>query len=541
MDDFYTPSTKGVGGDVLRLQLPICDRIVTSEVAGDFSLPDYQPEIKRLLRITTNVLPPNRFAGSSGTELGGTLDYYVLYMGHDGGVYCAPLSAEYRMEAEPDAEERSAASTAGEPMVCLCDTVAEPPVGRVTAPRRLNIRCKIKSHVKLYGECPPVDDGGDEDTVEKLMGKAEVARLYWGLGELLPLQDDLILSPSEGERRVVCAEGQVMMTEITPAQGLVNCRGEVTVKLTLCPAEIDAMTADGLSERVTPPLTVMQRKIPFSQAIELEGVTPACMATACGHCTDIAVLLEEGHVHVDLGVITEVRAQKNEVVTYAKDLYSTRRSDACRYATYPTESAVRAFNGNFTLSDSAELTEVGIEPTARVADVTAVAVPEVLTADVAKGRCVLTGTCRCHLLLLRDGEYNMAEMELPFRYEFDDPALLKLDAKAVERNFDGEVTVINCRARMDGERVGVDAELAVSLRTHAPAPLTVLTEAGFGDEITRRRGEYVICFPAPTDTVWSVAKRYHAPMAALTAANNLPGGVDADDAASLEGVGYLIV
>ena len=59
--------------------------------------------------------------------------------------------------------------------------------------------------------------------------------------------------------------------------------------------------------------------------------------------------------------------------------------------------------------------------------------------------------------------------------------------------------------------------------------------------MTRRRGEYVICFPAPTDTVWSVAKRYHAPMAGLTAANNLPAGVKADGKESLEGVGYLIV
>ena len=89
--------------------------------------------------------------------------------------------------------------------------------------------------------------------------------------------------------------------------------------------------------------------------------------------------------------------------------------------------------------------------------------------------------------------------------------------------------------------MGVDAELAVSVRTCLPSPVTVLSEADFGDEVSRRRGEYVICFPAPTDTLWSVAKRYHAPMAALTAVNNLPTGVSCHSADSLEGVGYLIV
>lgn len=529
------------------VQLPILDRTLTTEVVGDYSLPDYQPEIRRLLRIGTNVLPPNRFAGSGGTELGGTLDYYVLYMGQDGGVYCAPLSAEYSMEAEPDGGISEAPGAVGEPMICLCDAVAEPPVGRVTAPRRLNIRCKLRANVKLYGECPLEGAGDSEDaTVERLMGETEAGRLYWGMGDTLPLQDDILLSPAEGDMRVVCAEGQVMVTEATPALGLCNCRGEVTVKLTLCPAESDIEFASDTAEgRTTPPLTVMQRKIPFSQAVELEGVTPACTATACGYCTEMSVQMEEGHIHVDLGIINEVRAQRNQAVPYVKDLYSTRREGDCRHTVYPAEEAVRTLNGNFTLSDSLPLSEVGIDPAAKVVDVIASAAPEELIADPDKGRCILTGKCRCHLLLLRDGEYASADMELPFRYEFDDRSVMKSEDRAADGNstlaYDGRVTAVNCRARMDGERVGVDAELAVALRTHKTAPFSALTEARFGDEVTRRRGEYVICFPAPTDSVWSVAKRYHAPMAALTAANNLPAGADADSKESLEGVGYLIV
>ena len=138
-------------------------------------------------------------------------------------------------------------------------------------------------------------------------------------------------------------------------------------------------------------------------------------------------------------------------------------------------------------------------------------------------------------------------MDLPFRYEFDDPYFLQaadpdgMPALEVTPIFDGRVSVIHCRARMDGERVGMDAELAVALRTQIPAPFAALTEADFGDEVTRRRGEYVICFPAPTDSLWTVAKRYHAPIAALTAANNIPAGADVSTPESLDGAGYLIV
>ncbi len=537
MNDFATP----IGSLRPSVQVPLFDRLLSTEVAGDFSLPDYQPEIKRLLRIGVGVLPPTCTGSGRDTEMSGTLDYYVLYMGHDNALWCAPLSTEYRL-AVP-VEDNLGSLSAGEPFVCLGDVHTETPIGRVTAPRRLSIRCKLQVHARVYGECLLTAEGGDGTDTESLPGRASVARLWRTMGEMIPLQDDIILPPGASERRVVCAEGTVMMQEAIPADGAVHLRGEVTVKLTLTPDESAAAFASNeITPAPAPMLDVMRRKVPFSASVEMEGVTPDCALTACGICTDLSVQMEEGHIHLDLGVIPEIRAQKNETVAYTKDLYSTRRRLVSHHTTLPTECAARAFNGNFTLSDSLPLDEIGMDPDAAIADTTAVAIPETLTVDREKGRCILSGLCRAHLLLLRDGEYASATMELPFRYEFDDPALLA-DSSETEAAFDGSVTVLHCRGRSDGERASLEAELAVSLRTHFTAPLVALADAvedTSPDRTARHRGEYVICFPAPTDTLWSVAKRYHAPMATLAAANNLPAA-PADSPESLEGVGYLIV
>ena len=524
------------------VQIPILDREVTAEVTGDYSLPDYLPEIKRLLRIRPSLLPPNRFAGRDSVGLSGALDYYVMYMGQDGGVYCAPLAAEYRLDAESDGGDRSLSAMAEEPFLCLCDATADPPVGRVTAPRRLNIRCKINARVKLYGEFP-TDPASEDPTTEKLTEAKEVSRLFWSMGEPVPLQDDIILSPAEGEWRVICAEGEAMVSEATPTEGTVHCRGDVTLKLTLCPAEdAEAFASDTPSRRGAVPLTTLYRKIPFSTAVEIPGVTSACSAAAWGYCTDISVQMEEGNIHAELSLVPEVRAQRNETVRYTRDLYSTKRTCSCAYTTSPTEVALRAQCGNFTMSDSIPLTDTELLPTDVITDVTMEAVPLELSTDPEKGRMKLTGICRCHLLLLRDGEYASVGQEFPFRYEMDGrPLTGNTELPANAPAYDGHVTILNCRARMDGERLGVDAELAVSLRIHTPAPMTAVSEVAFGEEVTRRRGEYVICFPTPADSVWSVAKRYHAPVAALTAANNLPGGMHPGSEESLEGVGYLIV
>lgn len=540
----YMGETAGRG----TVQLPFPARSMTAEVTGDFTLPDYQPEIKRLLRIGVNLLPPD--PRQSGGDLTGTMDYSVLYVGADGGVYCAPLSTEYRLESPAEGHTGGLPSAMGEPTICLCDLSSEVPVGRVVSPRRLNIRCKVKARVKAYGECPLTARGVGEEadpTVETLTQEIPVGRLYRAFSEPLTLGDEVILTPAEGEMRVVCAEGQVLMTEAVPSAGTVTCRGEVTVKLTLCPSGsvedlLAELAAEGDIVKSPPQLTILQRKIPFTQTVGAEGVTSACSATACGYCTAVTVQAEEGRLHPTVEIVTEIRAQQNETVTCVADLYSTRREGVCRYADYPAEWGLRALNGNFTLSDSLPLSDAGIDPAAHVADVTAAAIPQELTADPARGRCLLTGKCRCQLLLQREEEYSTAEVELPFRYEFDDAGLtIPRLGVPLSPAFDGSVAVVNCRARMDGERIGMDAELAVSIRTHVPSPFTALTDVSLGNEVTRRRGEYVICFPAPTDTVWSVAKRYHAPMAGLTAANNLPAGVKADGKESLEGIQYLIV
>lgn len=522
-----------------EMSLTVCDDDEITELSEDFSLPDYQPEIKRLLRINTSVLPPARYVTADGVELTGNMDYFVLYVGNDDGLYCAPLSAEYRARVplQRDLPSFMAPEDLSRAVV-LCDTVTEAVSGRVTAPRRLNLKTRLRSRVKAYAPFVPDSNLPHDEPVEQLTEQLPVARPDVAMSQLIPLQDDVILPPSDhGDMRVICAEGQVMITEAATAPGAVNCRGEVTVKLMLAPSSSadmeDAAENETATHTASPAMpTVIFRKIPFTHSVEMMDAAPDGTACAHGRCAELSVEMEDGHLHVDLGVILEAMTERNQMITYTKDLFSARRETRCRHTEIPVVHAIRCLNGNFTLSDSLPLSDVGIDPAAKVVDVTATASPDELSLD--DRRCVLNGSCHCHLLLCKDGEYTSADMTMPFRYEMDTRSATPLPSDAIPL-FNGHVSVPACRVRMDGERIGIDAELAVALRLAARQSMTVLSEVAFGDDVTRRSGEYVICFPAPSDTLWSVAKRYHAPLAPLAAANNL----STTDA--LDGVGYLIV
>ena len=137
--------------------------------------------------------------------------------------------------------------------------------------------------------------------------------------------------------------------------------------------------------------------------------------------------------------------------------------------------------------------------------------------------------------ILFDGEdYTVQEFEVPFRYETDAPA-----EEVCE--FDAVADVISCRARIDGERIGVDAELAVCLSTRGEYRLQTLTEARFTALPAHTGAHFTVCYPSREDTLWSVAKRYHRSVSVIAEQNELAGAPAADARESLAGVTYLLV
>ncbi len=500
------------------IQIPICDKTVTSELSGDFSLPDYQPEIKRLLRVSASVMPSAKYFGASNAEFSGNIDYYVLYMGSDNGVYCAPLVGEYIVNLPFDADAlNNIDGDIGGSAEIIPDTVS----GRVTGPRKLNIRCRLKSHAKIWGESAMRRElGGDMDPscLEKLVGEMKTAKVSYGVGNTLHLNDEMISDRSAGEVRVICADGRVMMSEVSSADGGVNCRGEVYIKL--------LMSREEGNETYS-----VLRKIPFTQYVETEGADLTCCAYAKGTVSELSVDVEEGRINTEVGVMIEVTAQKNQSVSYLRDMYSTNCESVCEYKKLTVPSALSCFNGNFTLGDSTALDGVGISPDARIADVLgSVSIEE---HRCERGKMIIDGKARFNLLLERGGEYSVSELEFPFKYETE------CNSEAAECEICANV--ISCRARIDGERVGIDAEIAVCGRIWESNEIKCLCAIHFGELPSRSRGEFVICFPSSDDSIWSVAQRYRAKISELSAANKLVETTSPDDPSTLAGVSYLIV
>lgn len=501
------------------MQIPLCDKTVLCEVAGDFSLPDYQPEIKRLLRIRPCVLPPSHYAGAGNAEFSGTLDYYVLYMGNDGGLYCAPLHTEYGL-AVPFEEGESRVS------LCMADVVPESVVGRVSAPRKLNIRCKLRCTARIFGVLPATErtEGVvDPFSVERLVSEKIAAQTGYGIGDTLRLGEDILTDTRGRNMRLVCAEGQVHVQEATAGAGVVNCRGEVELKL--------MMSAEEQGSLPDPVPTYLVRKLPFSGVIEVEGAVPGSECCAVGNCTELSVAVEETFMHAEVGVVLQARVMTNRPVQYVKDIYSTKKACDCVYDEYALPVAIRALNGNFTQSDSLPLDEAEIPAGCSIVDVCGSAEAEGMSWE--RGRCTLSGNGRYIVLTHADGEVSPHEITLPWKYEFE--------CAREPKDWRAYIQVLSCRARVDGERIGIDAEIACAVEAWDSTPAKVLRSVSFGEATVGASGAFVVCYPSVQDSLWSVAKRYGTSLSSVRAANDLDADAPADAPESIAGCKYLIV
>lgn len=463
---------------------PMYEGTVTSEVSCDHTLPDYLPEIRRLLYITNTILPPAKYVGGSNAELDGTIDLSVLYVGSDGGLYTAPISCEYNLNVPL---ENVSDFDLNEGVTLFATSNAESINARVSGPRRFTVRMRLRTYVRAYGKMPYAErctGSVSEESIQKLTQKARTAELVSALSDVISLSDE-ITGMSE-EVRVIGADAKVLIDETLIGQSGVTARGSVMMKL-LC------AQPDGRVENIS-------RKIAFDGEIDAEmpvGEPKYCRVSGC--VSDLSVNVGEGKIICDASLILDAQIGVNRPLRYTADMYSTEMYSACEYTDHSIPVVLRALNGNFSQSERIPLSELSIPEGATAVDVCASVSFD--GCEEISGKCMLTGQSRYVLVCEKEGEYSACEVNLPVRYETDG-AIGELSLA------DAAAEVISCRARVGGENLDLDAEIAVGVTFMGKENIRTLRSAEFTEPVQKDSGELILCYPAPDDTAWSVAKRY---------------------------------
>ena len=510
-----------------KLQGELFSKTFSTDLAAEFILPDYQPEIKRLLRVRAIPLPVDQYLGASAAEFSGTVEFQALYAAEDHSLWCVTKREDYQLSCPFD-------GTGDLDDVPVCDvrTETEGVSGRVTAPRKLTARCRVRTQVRTLADrsasdLSPAEEPGE---IERLTGTMETSRTLLGRSAPVTLTEEILLDTSQPPMRVISASAQVFPTEVQAGENLVACRGEVWLSLLCAAEEAPAPTTDGdcLPAAATP--TELLRKLPFAVEVPVDGATPQCACNARGTCSEIAVTVEDQRILCDVTFVLDARAVCREEVSYTEDAFSlTHRSEPV-FCTLPAEEILCCRNGNCSVSATKSLSELGVRSGAQVLE--AFALPVLQPAETVAGKWTLPGSLHFQILLQQpDRENVLSEFDVPFRFE---SPVTAADAETPPDAGFSTVTPMPVKASADDDRLLVETELSVALTLSAPRSLTCVKSLKCGDPLPQNSGAAILlCFPESEDSLWSVAKKYHTPVQSLQQKNNLSD--------SIQGVRYLVI
>lgn len=526
------------------VQTVFCDKMLTAEIGQDFVLPDYQPEMRKLLRITPSILPPSRFLGVGEAEFAGNVAFAVLYIGADGALYTAELTTPYTFRI---ALEESDRSVGDRPIAMHAELIADAVIPRLQAPRKLQIKCRLRAHIIGRGDedtgMKTANDHTERET-ERLERTCLCARTVYGMGEAFEVTDEIAVPAGEGEVRVIDSRGTVQITEANLSENGLICRGELHWQSLFTRDRIPQIAQDGeeiasTAENSAAGIEILTRRIPFSHTIDLplSHSFHGWNAMAYGTCTDVNTRVEDGKLLCAATIVPEGVAIGNEKVTFTCDCFSTVRQSECDMHTFRYDRAVTCLNGNVTAGGSLPIAELGIPHNAIPTDLSACAAIQSVSCE--RGRLILNGECTYQLLYQTpEGEFATTEFHLPLRYEIPDEGGHTADAAYLA---DARAVMTDGRTRLEGENLTVDAEWVIAACITAQEEIESVSELHNGAILPARNGAYILCYPDNTETLWNIAKRYHSALRPLVMLNELPGSADPDTPQSLDGIRFLMI
>lgn len=477
---------------------------VFCDISEEFTLPEYEPEIKKILRVTARVLPAGKYVGGGRAEFAGSVVYGLIYRGTEGETGCVSLSSDYEFAVPCNNGDREIA--------VFADTVADSVMCRPLAPRRLQFRTRLKSRVQMLSDSavPPCDA---PPLTEILRSTAPVCLRKRITGGEFEIGGDIKV-----QGRPLACDGTVSVTEMHCEQGEVYCRGELWARVTC---------EDG-------GLITYEKRIPFERRFDGD-VDKSWLCRPIASCWSCEYTGDENGGEVSAVAEVEAECCAAFSVALARDAFVCGAPSVAEKSKTELTSCVDCGSVTVPVSGSRVLTgeEAGLDRVCAPWWEVAFENPERDGSGAAvRGNAVL------HCILQGDGgECAPVKIEMPFRVRLEGVAS---GGGRLYGNLSG--TLSSVRIKTEKGSVSAEGELSVSvIITEKATESTVCSVKTVPSEDEKTPFGVSVVYPQKGDSLWQIAKRRWVSPAELCRMNGLSAELceDPDSEESLAGVRAL--
>ena len=288
------------------------EQILTQEETAETIVPDYCPDIARIIATEGKVLLHDRAVRDGKAEVAGTVRVSVLYT-PDGESGIRALEFAMPFSAETDGKAM------GECVFLAAEAEAETLETRMLNPRKVFTHCKLVLRLTGYRKAPlcfSTDvEGGAELCLERQQETQHTTLLTQIAEKDFTFSDEITLSPGkDGIAEVLVSRASSVVTETKLVGSKLILKGSF-------PVSVLYRTAGGQCASVSGDL-------PFSQIMEVEGAAENTGVSVSLQLTGVELQTGGGdtegrQITVTLYIHATALLRQEQTITLLSDLYST--------------------------------------------------------------------------------------------------------------------------------------------------------------------------------------------------------------------------
>ncbi|MBR4296049.1 MAG: DUF3794 domain-containing protein [Clostridia bacterium] len=485
-----------------RAQINFYKKNVITDLSSDFTLPDYLPEIRKMLGIKAKISPISRYIGAGNVSFSGRVDYDMIYLSAEGKLASVPLGDDFSFEVQPEIPENIEWDTSND---AFADVETDMLHCRVTAPRKVNIKCRLRSLVRLFG----YDEIGETlrelgANTEKLTTEKKCAMVHRYMSEVIELGDEISIIGTSENVIPLSLDASVNILETNVNENNLNCRGEVIARI------VYENSDNGETTSTT-------RKMPFSQNVEIDSDGNKNSPVFCnvrGTCGEIKVSSGESKLLIDTEVILEADTIRNIPVTITEDLFVPCCESSVQYRDFKFDTVEKCTMGTMTVTQTIPLSNLSMSQESEIIDHSCYARSENISER--DQNIYIDGNAKIWILSKEGDEFSSGETVIPFSFN---TGTSTADGKL---SYSAKPTVTACHFRIEGENLLCEIDISLPYCIMREQSARIAEEASVSKESFSSLGGITIYYPEKGETLWDIAKKFSVPMRKLAEANDLP-------------------
>lgn len=485
------------------------------DITAEYTLPDYLPDINRLLRVSANAERAEKYCSGNEIEYDGKIICSIVYATGDGEIRCAVFDSDYAGSVSAGELDFSAATV---------ETHTENVSCRLSGPRKLTLKCKLCASVSIYPvrSCEPALTGkgaqGYEEHLQQRKKRIEFSKESFAEEKNTPVSEDIETEPGMPPiERIVFVNLTPGALETRAQGGKISYSGALTAEV---------LYESGAEERR---YVSFSREVPVSGTVEADEAREDSFILCDIEAVNVSFrpqtneLGETKTVELDFDYSVYFRIFNKESAEITTDAYSTlceTENEASSFK-YTVPECFKTFN--FSFGESEECGEENLENV-----IFASAEASLLSAEKAGSRTSVSGSVTFYAIIEgAGGTFTSKTVTFPFKAETDTGKHAELFSHISAAYASG----VNVRAV--GGKLYCDCEITVCLAIFAEKEAEALTAVTVHADRPVKQAcgfNIVLYYPTRGESLWSVAKKYSTTEEKLSSANDgikeiTPGGV----------------